>query len=513
MGLAKKFLTISGLTVVSRVFGVVREALMLHFLGASVEMDAFTTAFKFPSFFRKFFAEGGFQSIFVPYYTDYISYSKHKSAKYFSSRIFMLIFWIMLALSIVVHIFAKEFTLLMAPGFVKCPEKLALTIEFTRIIFPSIAFISLSTVYSGILLSRQKFFLYALAPILTNIILVCSLFTFQDFTSAGRRLSYGTLLAGICQFLYMFFCVKYQKLPSPRFSLVKLSPRIKTFLRKMVPVLAGAGVAQVNILVGMLFASFLQTGCITYLYCADRFIQLPLALFGISMGTLLLPEIADKVATSHTDAIKDVTHKSILFAMRMTLPSVAILAITGIYMVSLLYGHGKFDQSAVESTANILTITAFGLPAFVISKIMSSILIAQKDTKTPFVAAITSIIANALFSTILIKGFGVSGIAASATIAGYVNMIVICYKSTGWFRMDKHETKDIAKIFCSSVALFVSMLILKAQLGAVYSKLGELFLLSGLILAGAIVYILCLYFSKDAAILNAIAYIRKRASK
>ena len=128
----------------------------------------------------------------------------------------------------------------------------------------------------------------------------------------------------------------------------------------MMPVLAGAGVAQINILVGMLFASFLPTGCITYLYCADRFVQLPLALFGISMGTLLLPEIADRIAISHADAIKDITNKSILFAMRMTLPSVAILAITGIYMVSLLYGHGKFDQSAVNNTTQIIQITAFG---------------------------------------------------------------------------------------------------------------------------------------------------------
>ena len=143
MGLFRKFLTVSGLTIASRVFGVVREAVMVHFLGASVEMDAFTTAFKFPSFFRRFFAEGGFQSIFVPYYTDYVLHSKYNGAKYFSSRIFTLIFWVMLVICIVVFIFAREFTLLMAPGFINYPEKLALTIEFTRIIFPSIAFISL----------------------------------------------------------------------------------------------------------------------------------------------------------------------------------------------------------------------------------------------------------------------------------------------------------------------------------------------------------------------------------
>ena len=470
---------------------------MLHFLGASVEMDAFTTAFKFPSFFRKFFAEGGFQSIFVPYYTDYVSSAKYKSAGYFSSRIFALMFWVMLALSILVHIFAKEFTLLMAPGFANQPEKLALTIEFTRIIFSSIAFISLSTVYSGILLSRQKFFIYSLAPILVNIVLVCSLFMFQDFTSAGRRLSYGTLFAGICQFLYMFFWVKYQKLPSPSFSLIRLSPRIKTFLRKMIPVLAGAGVAQINILVGMLFASFLPTGCITYLYCADRFIQLPLALFGISMGTLLLPEIADKVSSKHSDAINEIATKSILFTMRMTLPSVVILVAIGEYMVSLLYGHGKFDQSAVNNTTQIIQITAFGLPAFVISKIMSSILIAQKNTKAPFIAANIGIVSNAIFSAIFIKALGVAGIALSTTLAGYFNMFVLLKKSIGCFKVDKYMIQDILKIIISSVILCISVFYTTSTPGAVLSKLNETVILAKTSLLGAIVYVISLYMFHD----------------
>ena len=487
---------------------------MLHFLGASVEMDAFTTAFKFPSFFRKFFAEGGFQSIFVPYYTDYISHTKYKGASYFSSRIFILMFWVMLAISILVHIFAKEFTLLMAPGFAKQPEKLALTIEFTRIIFPSIAFISLSTVYSGILLSRQKFFAYALMPILVNIILVCSLFMFQDLISAGKRLSFGTLVAGIFQFFYMFLCVKYQRLPSPNISLLRLnlnrlSPRIKTFLQKMIPVLAGAGVAQVNILIGTLFASFLSTGCITYLYCADRFIQLPLALFGISMSTLLLPEIADKVSSKHSDTINTIANKSILFTMRMTLPSVIMLMTVGEYMVSLLYGHGKFDHTAVECTAHIIQITAFGLPAFVISKILSSILIAQKDTKSPFVAAIVGIISNVIFSAIFIKVLGVTGIALSATVSGYVNMLVLFRKSNGWFRMNKYMIKGITKIFISSIVLYICVSCMIFVSGKMHSKLDEIVLLSTTSALGAIIYITILYILHDDAVKTVINNVYK----
>lgn len=514
MGLVRKFLTINGLTVVSRLFGMVREVLLLHFLGASVEMDAFTTAFKFPSFFRKFFAEGGFQSIFVPYYTDYILYAKFKGAKYFSSRIFTLIFWVMLFISIVVFIFAKEFTIFMAPGFASNPEKLTLTTEFTRIIFPSIAFISLSTVYSGILISRQKFFIFALAPIFVNIILVSSLFLCQDLMSAGRRISYGTLVAGVFLFAYMFSCVKFQKFPSPKFSTVKRSPRIKSFLKKMVPVLAGAGVAQINILVGTFFASFLETGCITCLACADRFLQLPLSLFGVTMGTILLPEIASKIVRHQDDEIKTIQNSSFLFTMKLTLPSVIGLISMSYLMTSLLYGHGKFDQAAIEITSNILKVTACGLPALVLSKIMSSILFAKKDTKTPVIAAIVSIIVNIILSIALINPLGVIGIAISSSIAGYVNVYVICHKTNGWFTLNKEIFTNLLKIIIASSLLLGVMLLMARYEGPIQrTKIQELLLVSAMSIAGAVSYVASLYLLKDEATRTIVSKMRAKIFK
>ena len=497
MGLFRKFLTVSGLTIASRVFGVVREAVMVHFLGASVEMDAFTTAFKFPSFFRRFFAEGGFQSIFVPYYTDYVLHSKYNGAKYFSSRIFTLIFWVMLVICIVVFIFAREFTLLMAPGFINYPEKLALTIEFTRIIFPSIAFISLSTVYSGILVSRQKFFIFSLAPIFVNIILVGSLFVFQNSMSAGRRISYGTLVSGIFLLVYMFSCVKLLKLPSPRFSAVKRSPRIKTFLRKLIPVLAGAGVVQINILVGTVFASFLSTGAITYLYCADRFVQLPLALFGISMGTILLPEIADKIAKQNIDAIQDIQNKSFLFVLRMTIPAVVLLIVLAEWMVSLLYGHGKFDYEAVISTANVTKISALGLPAFVFSKILSSILFAQKDTSTTVLATTISIVANIVFSLILINPLGVLGIAISASLSGYVSLFVLYKKSHISLLHNKRLVASAGKIVIVSLCAFCACFCLKKLIGCPETKIQELIYIATIFIFGILLFTASLLLLKD----------------
>ncbi|MBQ9335349.1 MAG: murein biosynthesis integral membrane protein MurJ [Alphaproteobacteria bacterium] len=499
MGLFQKFLTVSGLTIASRVFGVVREAVMVHFLGASVEMDAFTTAFKFPSFFRRFFAEGGFQSIFVPYYTDYVLHSKYNGAKYFSSRIFTLIFWVMLVLCVVVFVFAQEFTLLMAPGFINYPEKLSLTSEFTRIIFPSIAFISLSTVYSGILVSRQKFFIFSLAPIFVNIILVGSLFVCQDSISAGRRISYGTLISGIFLLVYMFACVKLLKLPSPRLASVKRSPRIKTFLRKLIPVLAGAGVVQINILVGTVFASFLSTGAITYLYCADRFVQLPLALFGISMGTILLPEIADKIAKQNLDEIQDIQNKSFLFILQMTIPAVVLLIVLAEWMVSLLYGHGKFDYESVISTASVVKISALGLPAFVFSKVLSSILFAQKDTTTTVLATTVSIISNIIFSIMLIKPLGVLGIAISSSLSGYVALLVLYKKSHICFLNNKRLLSISFKILLASGCAFVACSVLKNIIGDPHTKIQELFCIIIIFISGIFVHLASLFVMKDKA--------------
>ena len=513
MGLLKKFVTVSGLTVVSRMLGVVREALMAYFLGASTEMDAFTTAFKFPSFFRKFFAEGGFQSIFVPYYTDYLIFSKHKGARYFSSRIFTLIFYIMIVISTIVFIYAKEFTIIMAPGFVNNPEKLALATEYTRIIFPSIAFISLSTVYSGILISRQKFFVFSLAPIFINMILIASLFLCKDTVKAGTRLSYGTLAAGIFQFVYMFACVKYLHYPSPRFDTIRRTPRIKTFLRKMLPVLAGSGIAQINVFIGTFFASFLPTGCITYMHCSDRFFQFPLAIYGITIGTILLPEIAEKIALKQKQEILTIQRNSILFTLRLTMPSVIALFILSYSLISLLYGHGKFDDSAISNTTNVLKIMTFGLPAMILSKVISSILFAQKDTVAPVSAAVVSIIANIIVSAILIKPCGISGIAIASAIAGYVNFYALYRKSEIHLFRDKTAVNSICKIIIATVVFGIFVSLLHIHMHYTSSKLQNLLCAGYIISIGTIVYIIALYFLKDSEALKLVAKIKKRFIK
>lgn len=460
MGIGRKFFTVSGLTVVSRIFGIVREAAFSHFLGASAEMDAFLIAFKFPSFFRKFFAEGGFQSIFVPYYTDYYSSGKIKASRYFSSRIFTIIFYVTVILTLVVFIFAEKFVSIMAPGFCDDQEKFTLATEFTRIIFPSIVFISLSSVYSGILIARNRFFIFAIAPALVNIVLISSLLLGKNILPPGRSVSYGVLLAGIFQFCCFYWYLKTRGLEIPLFSRVKFTNKIRHFFRKLIPILAGAGVAQINVFIDSLLGSILPTGTISHIYFADRFIQLPLALFGISMGVVLLPEISKKISQSNSDHIINIQNDALSLTLRMTLPAVVGLISLSYFLISILYGHGRFSEESVRNTANILKIFAIGLPAYVAAKIMSFVLCAQKDTKTPIIAALISIAVNVILSLILMIPFQGLGIAISTSISGFVNFYIMYYRSC----RSTLIISGFKKILIASIIMFFFLELMKILL-------------------------------------------------
>ncbi|MDR3030867.1 MAG: murein biosynthesis integral membrane protein MurJ [Holosporales bacterium] len=514
MSIGQKFLTVGGLTIISRLLGVIREAFLSHFLGACAEMDAYLIAFKFPCFFRKFFAEGGFQSIFVPYFTDFAARGKSKAAQYFSSRIFTAVFWWMLFFSIVVFIFAKQFVLLMAPGFSSDPEKLALAIEFTRIIFPSVAFVSLSAIYSSVLIANKRFFAYSLSPILVNIILILSLISCQDIISAGYRISVGVLLAGIFQFIYLYTIVKSKNLTMPNIGKLKTTPRIRNFFRKLIPVLGGAGVAQVNIFMDSLFGSFLPTGCIAYIYFADRFVQLPLALFGISMSTILLPEIAVQIAKGNKDQIKKTANDAILFMFRLTMPSVIILITFSYLFISILYGHGKFLEQAVKNTADVLKIFSLGLPAYVLAKILASVLFAQKDSKTPIIAAICSVISNIVLNAILIVPFQEKGIAISTAVSGFVNAYIMYRKSKGYFKFTKDFLNSILKIISSSIVMWVfieiSVTFFNFENSSVFSEITFLLIFGVL---GFLVYFLFLLCLREEGARNVIAFIKKKTER
>ncbi|MDR0552770.1 MAG: murein biosynthesis integral membrane protein MurJ [Holosporales bacterium] len=500
MSIARRFFAVSFLTVISRVLGIFREAVLSHFLGAGAEMDAFLIAFKFPSFFRKCFAEGGFQSLFIPYYIDFTIGKKEKFAFIFSSHIFTILFYAMLFLTIFVFIFVEEFVAIMAPGFLKDPEKFHLAVNFTKIVFPNVAFVGLSTIYTGIMMARNKFLPFSLSPILVNIILILSIIVGNNTISPGYGISIGVLSASIIQLIFLHACVKSMGIRTPaltklRFSGLKprISKRTKEFLKKLTPVIAGAGVSQLNVFVDTFFGSFLGEGTVSLIYFADRFIQFPLALFGISMATVILPEISSIFSSKNHDRgkVKKIQEEMVIFTLRMAIPSTVGLMAIAYPIVDVLYGHGKFTESSVYQTSVIIQIFAIGVPAYVLAKIFASVLFAQKDSKTPVLAAVISVISNIILNAMLIRSLGIIGLSVSTSIAGVINAYVMYKKTKEWFLFDMKTFMSLAKITVSSITMLFVVNITKRF---IHNEI--LFLIFGILL-GIITYFIALLIFKD----------------
>ena len=277
-------------TLLSRILGYLRDILIAIFLGASIFADAFFVAFRLPNTFRRLFAEGTFNAAFIPSYTN-AKIKGNNNGKKFADEIFNLLILILFLIIILVEIFTPYLVYLIAPGFLENSQKFNIAVEFTRITFPFLLFVSLSSGLSGILKSNNRFAAAAAAPIILNIVLIISLLISYFFNlNFAKQLSYSVTLSGIIQlFFLIYFTKKYYK-PSFKFK-TKISSKVKLFFKKLLPSILSSGVTQINILVGTIIASF-QASAVSYLYYADRIYQINLALAGIAVGTVSLPVLS-----------------------------------------------------------------------------------------------------------------------------------------------------------------------------------------------------------------------------
>jgi len=282
-------------TFISRILGYVRDILIAIFLGTSIFADAFFVAFRLPNTFRRLFAEGTFNAAFIPSYTAVKIEDKRKGKK-FADNILSFLLLILLIIVTIVEIFTPYLIYILAPGFIENEVKFSLAVELTRITFPFLLFISLSSFFSGILNSNNKFAAAAAAPIILNIVLIVSLIlSYFLGLNFAKQLSYGVTLAGLFQLIFLIYITSKFYKPNLIFSLY-LSSKVKLFFKKLLPSVLSSGVTQINILVGTIIASF-QAGAVSYLYYADRVYQINLAMAGIAVGTVSLPILSKAFCT------------------------------------------------------------------------------------------------------------------------------------------------------------------------------------------------------------------------
>jgi putative peptidoglycan lipid II flippase len=323
MNLIASTSTFSFFTLISRILGYVRDILIAIFLGTSLFADAFFVAFRLPNTFRRLFAEGTFNAAFIPSYAGELAQDKEQ-ADNFARNVFNLLFIILLFFVLLAEIFMPQLIYLIAPGFYKNPEKLSLAVDLSRITFPFLFFICLASFFSAILNSYNKFAAAAAAPIILNIVLIGSLFVSQWLnTSEVMTLSYAVSFSGLLQLLILLFFVRKNFRPILNIK-IKINAKIKFFFQKLIPSIFSSGVTQINILVGTIIASF-QAGAVSYLYYADRVYQINLAVAGIAVGTVMLPELSKYIKNNNYDQAINLQNRALELCLFLSIPAAVAL--------------------------------------------------------------------------------------------------------------------------------------------------------------------------------------------
>jgi len=425
MNLIKSIGTFSFFTTISRILGYLRDILIAIFLGTGPLADAFFVAFRIPNTFRRLFSEGTFNAAFVPSYALEIANGKEQSEK-FATSVFSLLILGLFFLVLIIEIFMPLFVFLIAPGFSGNEDKMNLAINLTRITFPFLLFVSLSSFFSAILNSHNRFAIAAAAPIILNIFLI-SVLLYGNILGDKLvyYLSYTVTIAGIVQFLFLYKYVR--KFYSPQFLLkISIDEKVKKFFKKLLPSIFSSGVTQINILIGTIIASF-QAGAVSYLYYADRVYQINLAVAGIAVGTVMLPELSKHVKNKSSEQITDLQNRALELCLFLSVPAAAALVLASEEVVTSLFGYGSFNNASVINTAIALTFFAFGVPAFSILKIFSNFFFARNDTKTPFYLSVVSVTLNIMISLSLFSRFGFVIIPIATSISSWINVFMHYY--------------------------------------------------------------------------------------
>ena len=456
MNLIASASTFGFFTLISRILGYVRDILIAIFLGTSIFADAFFVAFRLPNTFRRLFAEGAFNAAFIPSYVGSLSKSKIE-ADDFAQNVFSLLFIILLLFVVLAEIFMPQLIFLIAPGFYSDVEKLNLVVDLSRITFPFLFFVCLASFFGAILNSYNKFAAAAAAPIILNIVLIGSLFFSQWFNlSDVLTLSYAVSLAGFLQLILLIFFVKKNFRPILIIK-IKLDKKIKIFFKKLLPSIFSSGVTQINILI----ASF-QTGAVSYLYYADRVYQINLAVSGIAIGTVMLPELSKHIKHGNFNKAINLQNRALELCLFLSLPAAVALVLASEQIITSLFGYGSFGIESVLNTSVALTFFAFGVPAFSILKIFSNYFFARNDTKTPFYLSLISVILNIIISVSLFSKLGFVIIAISTSISSWINVLMHYYfiKKRDLHNFDSKFVYKIPRIILSVVVMGITLYLL-----------------------------------------------------
>ena len=491
MNLLKSTGTFSFFTLISRLLGYLRDILIAIFLGTGFLADAFFVAFRIPNTFRRLFSEGTFNAAFVPSYSSVLN--NKKKSQDFASSIFNLLILGLFFLVLIIEILMPLFVFLIAPGFEGDYQKMELAVTLTRITFPFLMFISLASFFSAILNSHNKFAIASAAPIILNILLIGVLLFGKILNDQlVYYLAYAVTGAGILQLVFLYFYVKKYFSPNINFS-IKIDNKVKTFFKKLLPSIFSSGVTQINILIGTIIASF-QTSAVSYLYYADRVYQINLAIAGIAIGTVILPQLSKYVQKQNKEKINLIQNKALELSLFLSIPAAMALLIASEEIISSLFGYGSFDELSVKNSAKALFYFAIGLPAFSLIKVFSAFFFARDNTKLPFYISLTSVLLNIFISIIFFREIGFIIIPIATTVSYWFNAIFlfIFLKKENLFNFNLVFIDRFIKILTATIlmGIFFNYVIYFFNDKLVYLENLKAIYLIGAVVMGLVFYLL-----------------------
>ena len=417
----RSIMTVGFWTLLSRVLGMVREILLFALIGAGPVLDAFVAAFRLPNMFRRFFAEGAFNAAFVPMLSKRLA--DDRDAVGFANQAMGGLAFVVMILTAVAMIFMPVLVWITASGFAR-DTRFDMTVDYGRVMFPYILFISSAALLSGALNAKGHFAVAAAAPVFLNILVIAALGL--SWIMDGRHISYliwSIPVAGVVQLAMVWVACHKAGLPIT-LSRPSLSPDMKQLIRIAVPAALANGVVQINLLVGQLVSSQ-YTGAVSWLYGADRLYQLPLGVVGIAVGLVLLPELSKRLQTHDDAGAKDAFNRGTEIALALTLPAAVALFVIPVPLASMLYEYGATGRDDVLAIGLATAIYGLGLPAFILQKLLQPLFFAREDTKTPFRFAVWSMIINAALALGLMPWLGWISAAVATTLSSWVMVALL----------------------------------------------------------------------------------------
>jgi putative peptidoglycan lipid II flippase len=427
--LLKSTVKVGAATVLSRILGFIRDIVFARYFGASGATDAFFLAFKIPNFMRRLFAEGSFSLAFVPVLSEARASGDRRALKDLVDHVAGTLAGILLVLTAVGVFAAPAVIAIFAPGWaIEGRDEFWLSASMLRITFPYILLISLTALAGGILNTFDRFLIPALTPVLLNLSLIAAAVLLSGRMEVPvRALAWGVLVAGILQLAIQIPALRHLGLlPRPRWGWRHSG--VRRILKLMIPTLIGSSVAQVNLLLDTVIATFLVAGSVSWLYYSDRLLEFPLGVFGVALSTVILPNLSRKFASQNPHGFSATLDWALRLAVIITLPAALGLAVLASPILVTLFQYGAFRMSDVDMSALSLSAYAAGLPAFIAVKVLAPGFYARQDTKTPVKIAITAMVSNmvlnlAFVASLLAIGFRGphTGLALASSVAAYIN--------------------------------------------------------------------------------------------